>query len=177
MSLMNTQSSILLDGLQQRYTRFQKKLWNDDNCNEVMKWFFYLFQLNLCRVTPRQGGWTDLMSHGRLSGASPETISAVRRCWAAFEDVHGSVSLNVQHSIDDTIERIQTRCPEVDRRIVKCYTKMKYHLRIKVHCGWSIRVHCGWCKWLWSLKVDFAFGVFKHCILSWDSMVLMRLVW
>ena len=85
MSLMNTQSSILLDGLQQRYTRFQKKLWNDENYNEVM--ILLSFSVKSMSSHPQAGrmdwphvSWETLWSKSGDNQCCKEMLGCVWRC-------------------------------------------------------------------------------------------------
>ena len=80
-------------------------------------------------------GWTALQSHGGLKGASEETLAEVKMMDRAFNFVHGvGAQLNPEMKVDPiqtTVVEITKRCPEIKLEVIKLFTKIKYHARIK----------------------------------------------
>ena len=85
------------------------------------------------RVQPREGGWTDLMSYHGLSGATEELKSAVRKCSAAFKEFHGVGATLSCDNIEETVDFIKQKHPDVKLQIIEKFSKMKFHQRIRVN--------------------------------------------
>ena len=88
--------------------------------------------MKLPKFQPREGGWTDLMSYHGLSGASDELKSAVRKCSIAFKEFHGVGATLKCDNIEETVDYIKQKHPDINLKIVYKFATMKFHQRIKV---------------------------------------------
>ena len=74
------------------------------------------------------------MSYHGLSGATEELKSAVRKCSIAFKEFHGVGATLRCDNIEETVDFIKQKHPDIKLQIIEKFSKMKFHQRIRVSC-------------------------------------------
>ena len=95
---------------------------------------FCFLQLDLPRGVIKSGGLIDLKNHSDgLCAPTHDTLLDVLRCDEAFNILHGEGAnlTDFTNVLEKTENFIKTRYPEIPDSIVKLFTKIKYHARIK----------------------------------------------
>ena len=86
--------------------------------------------------SPTSGGGmdrSDVLSWTLWAGATEELKSAVRKCSAAFKEFHGVGATLSCDNIEETVDFIKQKHPDIELQIIKKFSKMKFHQRIRVN--------------------------------------------
>ncbi len=75
--------------------------------------------------------WIDVLSYGGLTKPSEEWLNQVYGFEEVFKEIHGTGISKDSNLISNLKNTLSTRFPEVDIGLIKFYSKMRIHFRIK----------------------------------------------